>query len=490
MAHLLLCAWDMTSRVGLFLVLSVAALSAVGCADATSDEDPGATEDMLVSSNPQPFDVAAMGARARRSFGANGTTEICVIAKHFSEDGYATKDTKKEEKLCKVDLDAAPGQDGVIAAGLAPKANSTNPATDVHEVTAEVPRDVVESFAEANAADRKAKKIGRIKSSLDATRFDRTSSYAPSIVGYYQTSRMLGNIAEVTPAVWRTIDVGRHAKVAENGKRLTVRGSQIVKTLWASFLATDTSGGAKGNLTYTSDGQQVYGAFIPSVSGDAKDKDIDTLDKLQASLRYKRLIDARPVASTIGRDFKSAVEAIVPMQGVVEMLILDALMLQGDRLSGDNVSYVPYMFWQKPDGSMDRMSKNDFEDLAPADKPTNAVEVRKLYLNDVDAGLIVKNADSFQRGSEYAQLLKMRHIAPDLYTKVNKLASLTRDPAFESFAKSEWRYTDRDWVRYKAMTEAVSALLKDRCTSGQLLLDLDVQKHVSGSSFGARQGCE
>src|SRR5262249_49701660 len=143
--------------------------------------------------------------------------------------------------------------------------NSTNPATDIMEVTADVPRDVVESFAEANAKDRKADKLGRLKSSLDAVRFDRTSTYAPSIIGYYGTSRMLGNIAEVTQGVWRTLEVGRHAKVAANGTKLTIPGSQIVKTLWASFAQLDAQQGAKGNLTYTSDGAQLYGVFIPSV---------------------------------------------------------------------------------------------------------------------------------------------------------------------------------------------------------------------------------
>lgn len=465
----------------------------VGCV-ADADEEAGTSEDMLVSSSPRPFDVKETTARAHRTFATpSGSTELCVIPGRFSEDGFTEKDRKKEEKLCRVDFNAARGSTGVISAGLAPKANSTNPAIDVHEVTAQVGRDVVESFAEANARDRRAKKLGRVKSSLDPATFSRTSSYAPSILGYYGTSRMLGNVGEVTPAVWRTIDVQRHAKVAEHGKRLTVVGSQIVKTLWASFLTADTSGRPKGNLTYTSDGEQVYGAFIPSVSGDAKDKEIDTLDKLTRSPRFKRLVDGRPIATTVATDFKTAVETIVPMQGVAEMLILDALMLQGDRLSGDNVSFVPYVYFQTADGTVDRITKDDFDDLAaddPAAAPASAVEVRRLYLNDVDAGLVVKNAESFQNGSQYAQLKKVSHVSPDLYTRVQKLAAVTNDPAFEAFVKREWRFTDRDWVRYKAMAGAVSKLLRDRCTAGALILDLDVAKHVARTNLGAREGCE
>lgn len=471
-------------------IVGLAIMALTACAT-EGDGEVGAEEQAAVSSAARPFDLAEMAPRAKATFAApSGRSEVCVIAGRFSEDGYGRKDRKKEEKLCKADWYAAVGAEGATPAGLAPKANSTNPAVDVHEVSAANPREVVESFAEANARDRKAKKIGRIKSSLDH-RFDRTSTYAPSIFGYYVTSRLLGNIGEVTPAVWRTIEVPKHVKVAETGTRLTVPGSQIVKTMWAQFVRTD-SAAEKSPLFYTSDGGQVYGAFIPNVSGDEKDKEIDTQAGLTSSPRFKRLVDGRPIAGTIATDFKSAVETIVPMQGVTEMLVLDALMLQGDRLSGDNVSYVNFMFFQDADGSVDRMSEDDYLELAEegAPQPAGAIKVRKLYLNDVDAGLIVKNAESFQNGSEYALLKKVAHLSPDLYARVRKLAASVQDPAFERYMKSELRYTDRDWVRYSTMAGAVSTLLHDRCAAGQLTLDLDVQRHVAKTNLGPRRGCE
>ena len=84
-----------------------------GCA--AGDEDAESSEDMLVSSAARPFDVAQVAAT--KTFRApSGRTEVCVIPKHLSEDGFTKKDAKKEAKLCKVDLDAAPGAD-VLAAG-------------------------------------------------------------------------------------------------------------------------------------------------------------------------------------------------------------------------------------------------------------------------------------------------------------------------------------------------------------------------------------
>lgn len=469
-------------------------LALTGCAaDADPDGAEATADEALTSSSRGAFDLREMTGKAAKTFATpTGKTELCVIAGRFAElgAGYGEKDAKKEAKLCKVDVNAAPGTDGVIAAGLAPKANSTNPATDVHEVTAEIPRSVVESFAEANARDRKAKKLGRIKSSLD-DRFDRTSTYAPSIMGYYATSRMLGNIGEVTPAVWRTLDVQRHVKVAEAGSQLTVPGSQIVKKLWSTFITTDGAS-QKSPLFYTTDGSQLYGAFIPSVGGDEKDKEIDTLPGIQGSARYKRLVDGRPLAQIVPGDFKSSVEQIVPMQGLVEMLVLDAIMLQGDRLSGDNVSYVPFMYWPQGDGTVGHMSKDDFDDLPKEGKaqPANAVQVRKLYLNDVDAGLIVKSTESMQGGQEYALLKSLKHVSPDLYARIQKLAQASRTPAFTSWLTTELRFTDRDVLRYTTMAQAVSSLFHDRCVAGSLTLDLDVQRHVAGTNLGAKQGCE
>jgi hypothetical protein len=464
-----------------------------GCSKGSGDDADGSSEDLsTASSQPVPFDVNALVPHATKTFQTpTGHTEICIVPKHFEEDGFTDKDRKKEAKLCGVDFNAAPGSDS-SAGGLAPKQNSTNPATDVMEVTTDVSRDVVESFAEGNAKTRKAKKIGRIKSSLD-DRFNKTTSYAPSLVGYYGTSRMLGNIAEITQGVWRTIDVAHHARVAANGKALTIVGSQNVRPGWAAFAQLDAQSGSKGNLTYTSDGAQVYGVFIPQVSGDEKDKQIDTKNGLSSSTQFKHLTDASPIKGTIGKDLKSAVGAIVPMQGVVEMLVLDALMLQADRLSGDNVSFIQYNYFQKPDGTVDKLSQKDLDDLKTSDPSSvtaDAVPVHKLFLNDVDSGLIGGNPQQYEAGSEFAFLKRMAHISPDLYTRLRKLSGLVTTPDFESFAKTEWRYTDRDWARYKEMTTTVANLLHDRCTAGSLILDLDIAAHMAGTSHGPREGCD
>ena len=476
------------ASVPVLAALGALGLFAAGCSGSTSaPDDAESGEDALVSSAPRPFDVVRERASATKTFTTPaGTVEVCIVPKHFQEEGFSKGDTKKEAKLCSVDFDAAAAADGVLPGALMPKNNSTNPATNVMLVDGEHTRAVIESAAEANKSDSSADKLGRLKSSLDEGRFGRTASYAPSIVGYYATSRLLGNIAEVTPAVWRTLDVKRHARVADVGAQLPLPVSRIVKTLWASFVVTDRAD-QKSLLTYTTDGAQLYTAFIPSVSGDAKDKTIDTADVLRASPQWKHLVDGRSLAPSAS--LKDAVQTIIPMQGLGEMLVLDAIMLQADRLSGDNVSSVAMMYFKTADGTVDHAKKNDWKPEDAAAHP-DAVEVKKLYLNDVDAGLAFNNAPGFQGGREYALLGQLTHLSPKLYSRILALRAAAAAGPLEAFAKSEWRYTDRDWFRYKAMIEAVATLLHDRCNAKSLILDLDVDKHLAGASLAPGQGCD
>src|SRR5262249_17740463 len=159
--------------------------------------------------------------------------------------------------LCTIDLNAAPGA-GVLAGGLAPVATADNPSTDVQLVSGDVGRDVVESFDQANARVRKAQPLGRLVSSLDGTRFGAVTSSAPSVIGSSGTPGMLGGIADVTPAVWRTLEVKHHAKVADNGARLTIDGSATVKPRWSSFVESDADASGREALMYTTDGAQLY----------------------------------------------------------------------------------------------------------------------------------------------------------------------------------------------------------------------------------------
>jgi hypothetical protein len=471
------------------VVLAMCGAGLQGCAQESSSDVPDEGESALISSTPRAFRTEEARGSAKRQFPvAGGVVEICAVPKHWDEESFTDGDRKKEAKLCTIDFNASPGTDGTLAAALAPKNNSTNPATDVHQVDADHSRESIESKEQAFKLNRDAKKLGKFKQSL-SSKFEATATYAPSISGYYQTSRMLGKVGEVAPAVLRTLDVKRHAKVAELGAQMPLPVSRIVKNLWATFRDQDR-GTARDPLTYTVDGGQLYGALVAGTSDDAKDKSIDTEAGIKASKQYANLMNARPVSQLVtGATLKDAVGTIVPMQGLTEMLILDTIMLQADRLSGDNVSYVNYVYFKKADGSIDKDQEGDMkpEDLAAHPE---AAKVKKLYLNDVDAGLAFKTTERALAGNQFAMLGRIAHISPDLYTRLMKLSKLTDDAAFEAFVRSEWLYTDRDWFRYKTMVQADAKLLHDRCVAKQLTLDLDLDKQLSGTNLKAGEGCE
>jgi hypothetical protein len=108
----------------------------------------------------------------------------------------------------------------------------------------------------------------------------------------------------------------------------------------------------------------------------------------------------------------------------------------------------------------------------------------------VDAGLAFQSTTNAQNNQEFGLLRRISHISPDLYARLRKLNGLVSDPTFETLAKTEWLYTDRDWDRYRLMVQVVTQLLHDRCAAGSLVLDLDIQKHMSNTNLGPKQGCE
>jgi hypothetical protein len=477
---------SLARRLGLLLAFAVLPTVAAACGDAASGT--GSSESNLVSAAPQPFDLAAQKPRAKATFSTpSGLTELCIVPGHFIADGFTDDDASRENALCSIDLNAAPSASPspLLAAGLAPKADAFNPATDVHLVTTEVGRDVVESFDQANAKVRKARAVGRLVSSLDETRFGEVASYTPSVIGYYGTSRMLGGAAAVMPSVWRTLDVDRHARVADNGSRLTIDGSAEVKPNWASFRDADGLSVAKTALTYTTDGKQLYTALMSAETDATDDHDAETEATVEKSARFHALIDGRPIDATVGHDLAGAVQAIVPMQGMTEMLVLDAIMLEPSRFTGGRVASAPYVYFA--DGT--RMPKAAYDAGASHPAGSSGVTVARLFLSDVAGGLVTRSPDAVRASPGYAFLGQIAHLSPDLYVRVQRLAGMVQNPEFESFARSEWRFSERDWLRYREMTLSVATLLHDRCSVGALVLDLDVGKHLARANLAPGAGC-
>ena len=432
--------------------LAILAIVAAGCT--ASSERVLSSEDALVSSSPQPFDVAVLTPRAKASFqAASGVTELCIVPGRFVGEGYTDADGKDEEALCRIDWNAAPEQGGVVAAGLAPAVTETAPVTDIQRVTSAAVRDAVESLDQANALPRPTATLARLRTSLDAARFG-AAVYAPSILGYYGTSRMLGHIAEVAPAVWRTLDVTRHQRVADNGARLTLEAAQPLRALWETFAATDGQPASRDRVTYTTDRAQLYGAFSPVRPGVVVDRDVDTAVALARSERVRNLVDPRPVSDLVGRG-QAAVAPVVSMQGIVEMLVLDAILLDGDRFRGNRVHGVP--------------------------ATVDGVPVSRLVLTDTGGGLLQASPAAIRGGAGFDLLGRVAHIAPDLYTHVQRLRRMVDNPELGTFVQSEWRFTERDWLRYREMAIAVATLIHDRCAAGALRLDLDVTAAQNGA---------
>jgi hypothetical protein len=458
---------------------AVFAMAAAGCT-ASSEGRVLSSEDALVSSSPEPFDVTALAPRAKATFHApSGATELCIVAGRFVGDGYTDADANDEDSLCRIDWNAPPDQQGVVAAGLTPSVSETTPATDIQQVTRAAARDVIESLDQANAQPRPTATLARLRTSLDAARFGGVV-YAPSILGYYGTSRILGRVGQVPPAVWRTLEVTRHQKVADNGAQLTLPTALPLRPLWATFAKTDEQPAARDILTYTTDRSELYGAFSPARPAAALDHDADSVDSLTRSDRFRGLIDPSPVSAHLGRDIVTVAPTLAGMQGVVEMLVLDAILLDKDRFRGGRVHSAPAMMFRQADGSIGTMAKSDYDALGGS-RPLGAVQVSELTLLDTGGGLAPASPDAMRASPGFDLLGRIAHIAPDLYTRVQQLRRMVDNPELGPFVQSEWRFTQRDWLRYREMAIAVATLLHDRCSGGALRLDLDVAAALAGT---------
>mgnify|MGYP003350941830 CR=1 FL=1 len=133
------------------------------------------------------------GASRKEFLSPAGLVEICVIPKKWSGAAFRNDDIADENEMCALDM--------YRNAGLCPKYSSTNPAILLIEPNAKYSKQQIDaSSCQIDALDFEVE--GKFKQSI-------TCSYTPSILAYYQVSRILGNINRVPVSVIRSMDRDR-----------------------------------------------------------------------------------------------------------------------------------------------------------------------------------------------------------------------------------------------------------------------------------------
>ena len=402
--------------------------------------------------------------------------EICVIPQHLPFVNYRGKagagDIADEEKLAGYDFyKSGAAESGVIAP--LPKRSSTSAAVDVYEIPAGTtrPDDLTASYCAG--VEKSGKCVAKFKQTDN--KFTTTSTAA--ILGYYHVARALGDICEIKPAVLRTMDIEQHKKVVRLASEMGVHGT-IAKSwsLFNQYYANPQGSGVASEL-FTSDFTQIYGALLENTTGEENYAEwLSAGSSLSSTRAFQHMADSRPAAEIVGsRDFTQGnVQALVAMRDMSEMILLDYLLAQSDRLTGGNIS--DYSFAYYLEGGKVKSTKGSKASSIPPGTPT--VLVRKLTIKDTDAGLL--NSNVFE---QKGYLTQIRHLHPNTYDCLQTLAqNWSADPTVKQFFHRECTFSQSQLARFEKYLLNAASTLRSHKESGALRLDLDLDDYFASST--------
>src|SRR5207249_6408564 len=294
---------------------------------------------------PQESDITTPRAREITEHAApNGTVELATRPATFPghPEIYGKKDVEKEKELAGIDFYNGKTKEGLDII-LIPKTYSTSPGLNVHAI--KLPAGVSPlSYATAHATKAQPsgdKVIAKYKQSIP-THF----TYSPAILGYYHLSRFLGG-GHVEPAIVRTMDVSAHKPLADLGKAKAAGSNN--RNQWTELRALDES--HSNPALYTKDGKQLYGAIQANPTGEQSYPHLSDLGGAGAfagSAEFAKVTNPNPLRlnykDASGKLNQAIVQQIVQIRDLSDMVLMDFIMGQADRFSGNMHSEKVYLW--------------------------------------------------------------------------------------------------------------------------------------------------
>ena len=395
----------------------------------------------------------------------NGTVESAIRSLPFPghPEIYSKKDVEKEKELAEIDFYNGKTREGLDIV-LIPKTYSTSPGINIHAVTLPAGMSRL-SYAEGHATKAHSsgdKIIAKYKQSIP-THF----TYSPAILGYYHLSRFL-DTGHVEPVIVRTMDVAAHRPLADLGKAKAT-GSNNRKQ-WTELRALDE---AHNNPTlYIEDGKQLYGALQANPTGEESYPHLSDLGgaaAFAASAEFGKVTSSNPLKleciDTSGKLDQVAVQQIVQIKDLSDMVLMDFIMSQADRFSGNMHSQKIYV-WIDNGVLKHKARKSDSAKAADPAKqiPPEAVLINRMILKDNDAGLISGNS-----AKSYHLLEKISHIDPKTYNRLLELQEELQKPEVAQWYQTELLFTATDLNTVKNNVDQAIGILSNRKGKGLFL---------------------
>jgi hypothetical protein len=375
-----------------------------------------------------------------------------------------------EQELCSLG--------NTVPVAMCPKENSTNPGVGIFTT----PEGKTAAQIEAGSCeDKEADKVAKYKGSTSC-------SYSPSLLTYYHMSRILGDIAQVPPAVLRTLDRTHHLDIANKGVAATAK-NVLLQGNWKFLrdqLASPSASKRKDTL-FTDDLQQSYGALQENPKHEEFYSDMFTKPAAGEASRtvafrnrnpiYKLLTSSKPLRSLVGNQWQAEnVQTVQQMQDAASMIILDTLLSQQDRFGNIHETE---NFVLLTDGKV--VVKKKMEEAEA--KTANAVKVKVMMLKDNDCGVSKENI-----AKENHLLEGISHFSPTVYANLLQLEKQIDTPESKALFTKETMMTATDFQSIATNVHHAVTVLKNACKSGKLQLDLDLTAHFTNAPIS--QSCE
>lgn len=386
----------------------------------------------------------------------SGTVELAIRSLPFPghSEIYSKKDADKETDLAAIDFYNGKTQDGLDIV-LIPKTYSTSPGLNIHAVKLPAGMSRLD-YAKGHSGKSHSgddKVIAKYKQSIP-THF----TYSPSILGYYHLSRFLGT-GHVEPAIVRTMDVDAHKPLADLGKAKAI-GSNNRKQ-WTELRALDES--HNNPRLFTQDGKQLCGALQANPTGEESYPHLSDLGGAGAfagSSEFGKVTNSNPLKLNCKDDNGNlnqvAVQQIVQIKDLSDMVLMDFIMSQADRFSGNMHSQQIYV-WIENGVLKHKARKSDAAKASAPQIPPEAVLINRMIMKDNDAGLISGNS-----AKSYHLLEKISHMDPKTYDRLLDLQKELQKPEVGQWYQTELLFTTADFNTVKNNVDQAVSILSSR----------------------------
>jgi len=264
------------------------------------------------------------------------------------------------------------------------------------------------------------------------------------------------------------MDVAAHKPLADLGKDKAIGSNN--RQQWTELRALDDAHSSP--TLYTQDGKQLYGALQTNPSGEQQYPHLSQLAGAQAfaaSSEFGKVANPNPLKlnykDASGNLNRDAVQQIVQIKDLSDMVLMDLIMSQADRFSGNMHSQKVYVWIE--DGVLRRETKKSNPAKAAEQLkaiPPEAVLVDRMIMKDNDAGLISGNS------AKASHLLeKVSHMDPQTYNRLLDLQKELQKPEVAQWYQTELLFTPADFKTVKDNVDQAVVILNSRKDKGLFL---------------------